>query len=239
MREYCCAGKDAVKRKIREIENNKDATAVEQNLLTTLEVCYEFYLRGFHFDTINIYESDATKFKVTENGLLPPFTTVHGLGEAAAIDTVEKRNGKEFVSVEEFAMCCNKLSKTHIEQLKALGAFAGMGGDQPADAVLIPVGAISPRHRDSRRKGRTHSGSSLVLSMWKELLLLQLGIAFCQKFFVLDDGPGVGAAADGAALIPGFHSEVHPFCRFPETAVDLCLRPQPSCPGWGWERRGR
>ena len=22
--------------------------------------------------------------------------------------------------------CCNKLSKTHIEQLKALGAFAGM-----------------------------------------------------------------------------------------------------------------
>ncbi|CAN4047163.1 hypothetical protein EJMLMN_EJMLMN_05745, partial [Dysosmobacter welbionis] len=40
---------------MREIENNKDATAVEQNLLTTLEVCYEFYLRGFHFDTINIY----------------------------------------------------------------------------------------------------------------------------------------------------------------------------------------
>ena len=63
---------------------------------------------------------------MTENGLLPPFTTVHGLGEAAAIATVEKRNGKEFVSVEEFAMCCNKLSKTHIEQLKALGAFAGM-----------------------------------------------------------------------------------------------------------------
>jgi len=124
--EYCCAGKEAVKRKIREIENNKDATAVEQNLMTTLEVCYEFYLRGFHFDTINIYESDATKFKITENGLLPPFTSVHGLGESAALDTVEKRKGKEFISIEEFAMCCNKLSKTHIEQLKALGAFAGM-----------------------------------------------------------------------------------------------------------------
>lgn len=65
-------------------------------------------------------------FLVTENGLLPPFVTVHGLGEAAAIDTVEKRKGKEFISIEEFSMCCNKLSKTHIEQLKALGAFAGM-----------------------------------------------------------------------------------------------------------------
>ena len=124
--EYCCAGMDAVKQKIREIENNKDATDVEQNLLVTLEVCYEFYLRGFHFDTISIYDSDATHFKVTENGLLPPFVTVRGLGETAALDTVEKRQGKTFVSVEEFATTCNKLSKTHIEQLKALGAFAGM-----------------------------------------------------------------------------------------------------------------
>ena len=124
--EYCCAGMDAVKQKIREIENNKDATDVEQNLLVTLEVCYEFYLRGFHFDTISIYDSDATHFKVTENGLLPPFVTVRGLGETAALDTVEKRQGKTFISVEEFATTCNKLSKTHIEQLKALGAFAGM-----------------------------------------------------------------------------------------------------------------
>ena len=124
--EYCCAGLDAVKRKIREIENNKDASAVEQDLMTTLEVCYEFYRRGFHFDSIDIYRSDATKFTVTEGGLLPPFISVHGLGEAAALDTVEKRRGKEFISVEEFSMCCNKLSKTHIEQLRALGAFAGM-----------------------------------------------------------------------------------------------------------------
>jgi len=127
----CCfpdaaEGAEKTKRRIREIENNKDATAVEQDLMTTLEVCYEFYLRGFHFDNIDIYRSDATKFLITENGLLPPFTSVRGLGDAAAQDTVEKRAGKDFVSVEEFAMTCNKLSKTHIEQLRSLGAFAGM-----------------------------------------------------------------------------------------------------------------
>ena len=124
--EYCCAGLDAVKRKIKEIENNKDATNVEQDLMVTLEVCYEFYLRGFHFDTIDIYKSDATHFLITENGLLPPFVSVHGLGEAAALATVEQRKGKDFISIEEFSTTCNKLSKTHIEQLKALGAFAGM-----------------------------------------------------------------------------------------------------------------
>ncbi len=129
--EHCCEtdaarGVEKTKRKIREIENNKEATAVEQDLMTTLEVCYEFYRRGFHFENIDIYRSEATDFVVTENGLLPPFTSVHGLGEAAALDTVEKRRGKDFISVEEFSMCCNKLSKTHIEQLRNLGAFAGL-----------------------------------------------------------------------------------------------------------------
>ena len=124
--EYCCAGLDAVKQKLQEIMNNKDATAVEQDLATTLEVCYEFYLRGYHFDPINIYESDATRFVICESGLIPPFVAVHGLGESAALATVEQRKGKRFVSVEEFSICCNKLSKSHLDNLRALGAFAGM-----------------------------------------------------------------------------------------------------------------
>ena len=125
--EYCCAGLEAVKRKILEIWNNKDATAVEQDLAVTLEVCYEFYLRGFRFAPIDIYESDAIRFRIKgDDALIPPFTAVRGLGETAALDTVEKRKGKEFISVEEFAACCNKLSKTHIDQLRGLGAFAGM-----------------------------------------------------------------------------------------------------------------
>lgn len=45
---------------------------MEQNLLVTLEVCYEFYLRGFHFDTISIYDSDATHFKITETACCLP-----------------------------------------------------------------------------------------------------------------------------------------------------------------------
>ncbi|MBQ3534142.1 MAG: PolC-type DNA polymerase III [Clostridia bacterium] len=124
--EYCCNGIDKVKKKIDEIMNNKDATAVEQNLMVTLEVCYEFYLRGYHFDTIDIYKSDATNFLITENGLLPPFVSVRGLGETAAQATVEQRKGKSFISIEEFSTCCNKLSKTHIEQLRGLGAFSDM-----------------------------------------------------------------------------------------------------------------
>ena len=68
----------------------------------------------------------AEKFDEEHPEKLPPFVSVRGLGETAAHATVEQRKGKSFISIEEFATCCNKLSKTHIEQLKGLGAFAGM-----------------------------------------------------------------------------------------------------------------
>ena len=118
--EYCCAGMEAVKRKILEIWNNKDATAVEQDLAVTLEVCYEFYLRGFRFEPISIYESEATRFVIKGNALIPPFTAVRGLGETAAMDTVEKRKGKEFISVEEFAICSSQVSTLSTEVLHLL-----------------------------------------------------------------------------------------------------------------------
>ena len=39
---------------------------------------------------------------------------------------MEQREGKEFISVEEFSAACPKVSKTHIELLKAAGAMDGM-----------------------------------------------------------------------------------------------------------------
>ena len=39
---------------------------------------------------------------------------------------MEQRKGKEFISVEEFSAACPKVSKTHIEQLRAVGALDGM-----------------------------------------------------------------------------------------------------------------
>ena len=56
---------------------------VEQDMLTTLEVCYEFYLRGFTFRRMDLYLSDALHFRVDEEhkALIPPFISVAGLGK--------------------------------------------------------------------------------------------------------------------------------------------------------------
>ncbi len=119
-------GKDAVLANIKAIDDDENATAKDEDMLTTLEVVYEFYLRGFEFAPIDIYESDALRFQIKDGKILPPFVAVGGLGETAALDIVEGRKGKQFISIEEFSAACPKVSKTHIENLKAAGAFGSL-----------------------------------------------------------------------------------------------------------------
>ena len=120
-------GMDTVLAKIDEIDANEDATSKDEDLLTTLEVAYEFYLRGFDFLPIDIYKSHATKFLIEDGKLRPPFVSIPGLGESAAFDLMNGREGKHFLSMEEVAAACPKVSKTHMQMLKDAGAF----GDLP------------------------------------------------------------------------------------------------------------
>ena len=123
-----CMGMDVCKAKMKEIRSKENATAVEEDMLVTLEVVYEFYLRGFTFHHVDLYHSHAIHFLMDEeaNALLPPFSSIPGLGETAAWSITEQREGKRFISIEEFSAACPKVSKTHIEQLKAAGALDGM-----------------------------------------------------------------------------------------------------------------
>lgn len=134
--KYMCRGMDVVKGKMAEINAKKNAkekkdrpSAVEEDMLTTLEVCYEFYLRGLSFARMDISRSHAVNFLVDEEkgSLIPPFTSVAGLGETVGWDIMDKRQGKDFLSIEEFSLACSKVSSTHLEQLKEAGAF----GDLP------------------------------------------------------------------------------------------------------------
>ena len=119
-------GMEAIKANIEAIETNENATDKDEDLLTTMEVVYEYYLRGFEFLPIDIYKSHATKFLVEDGKILPPFVAISGLGENAAWDLMRGREGKTFLSIEEVAAACPKVSKTHIQMLKDAGAFGSL-----------------------------------------------------------------------------------------------------------------
>ena len=136
--EMMMGGANKVRAKIREINSNPNATAKEQDLVTTLEMVYEFYMRGYDFAPIDLYKSSAFTFDpVGEKQLRVPFVAVSGLGETAALDLARAREGgRQFVSVEELAAACPKVSSAHIEVLKKLGAF----GDMPEESQMTLFG---------------------------------------------------------------------------------------------------
>ncbi|WP_455538242.1 PolC-type DNA polymerase III [Terrisporobacter sp.] len=120
-------GLDAIRDKIDEIQHlGNDATAKEKNMLTVLEVAYEMYARKIKIIPVDIYESDATLFKVIDDKtILPPMIALQGVGENAAIHIQDERENGEFISKEDLRKR-TKISKTVIETLTQHGSLDEM-----------------------------------------------------------------------------------------------------------------
>jgi len=120
-----CHGQAKVRNCIRELEQKgNNMTQKEKNVLTILEVANEMYARGISFLPIDIYQSDATKFQITPNGIRPPLNALQGLGIAAAQNIVEARSHGEFLSIDDLRTRA-KISKTVIEILQQNGCLDG------------------------------------------------------------------------------------------------------------------
>ncbi|SHG56972.1 DNA polymerase-3 subunit alpha [Thermosyntropha lipolytica DSM 11003] len=119
-------GYDAVRRRIEEIERMGNAASQkDKKLLPVLELAMEAYARGIKFYPVDIYVSDASKFKVYKDGLILPFSALPNVGEAAAQGVLEARKEGKFISIEDFQLR-TKLNKTAMEILKQHGCFKGM-----------------------------------------------------------------------------------------------------------------
>ena len=121
-----CKGEDVAKAALKEInDKGNDATTKELNKATVLEIVIEFYERGFNFLPIDLYKSDARKFIVTPEGLIPPFNSLQGLGLSVAQSIVDGRDEGEFRTIDEFK---NRTSAgaSIVELLKENGVLRGI-----------------------------------------------------------------------------------------------------------------
>jgi DNA polymerase-3 subunit alpha (Gram-positive type) len=89
-----------------------------------LEVAIEMYCRGLTFRKVDLWESTADTFRMTPAGLLPPFSSLQGVGESAARNLVELRDVHGILCVEDLQNF--GLSKTVIDVLRRHGCFEGL-----------------------------------------------------------------------------------------------------------------
>lgn len=106
-------------------QKGNDLTAKEKGILTVLEIVIEAIARGIEFTHVDLYESDAFKFKMSDKGLIPPLVSLQGLGSSAAEKIAATREEKEFTSIEEMVNR-TRISKTVVEIMKEHGTLDGL-----------------------------------------------------------------------------------------------------------------
>ena len=94
-------------------------------MITSLEMAFEMYKRGFKFLKVDLYKSEATKFIIEGNGLRPPINALQGVGDNAAKSIVEARAFGEFISKEDLRLRA-KITKTAVEMLDNHGCLEGL-----------------------------------------------------------------------------------------------------------------
>ena len=125
------AGLDAIKRRMEEISEkrkNNEASNVEIDLYTTLEIVNEMWERGFKFGKLDLYRSQATEFLIDGDTLIPPFVAMDGLGENVAKQLVRARQEGEFLSKTELRKR-GGLSSTLVEKMDEMGILGNMPED--------------------------------------------------------------------------------------------------------------
>lgn len=107
----------------------RDASAVEKDSATNIEVAMEMAQRGFRFKSIDLARSHVRDFVVEDGMLLPPLSCVPGLGETVAEEIVAARENGPFTSKEDLRKR-GKVSQTIVETLTEMGALEGMPDEE-------------------------------------------------------------------------------------------------------------
>ena len=124
--ELLCQGYDAILKRLIEIDaKGFNALPKEKASVSMLEMGLEMTARGFSFKPIDLYRSDATRWTVDGDSLIPPFAAIGGIGENAARNIAASRNYGEFLSIEDFQQK-SKATKTVVEVLTGMGCFRGL-----------------------------------------------------------------------------------------------------------------
>ena len=118
-------GREAVKKRIKEMHAMESMNKGEEDQLTMLEITNEMLARGYEFLPVDLYHSTAKTY-VPENGKLRlPFVSLKGLGENAAKQLEEAGKKGEYLSVDDVSLRAGVGSGV-MDILRANGVLKGL-----------------------------------------------------------------------------------------------------------------
>ena len=135
---------DQIRALSRSSDRSVKPSKKDQDVYATLELALEMVLRGYRFSNIDINRSAANEFIVDpddKNAIIPPFTSIDGLGESVAVSIVKAREEAPFLSKEDL-LKRTSLSLTADED--AGGAWFARGhAGRKSDDVILRTGTLT------------------------------------------------------------------------------------------------
>ncbi len=127
------AGEQAVRERMsairaKEKDNSVTVSDKEKAIYSTLELALEMFCRGYHFSNLSIDRSDATDFlpdPLDDKSIIPPFTSIDGLGANVGRSIVAARKARPFLSKED-VLKRTQLSKTLLDVMDNMQAMENL-----------------------------------------------------------------------------------------------------------------
>ena len=111
--------------RIKQMQQNHESTDKDDKDYQTLQIVNEMLARGVQILPVDIYKSDAKMFVVEDGKIRLPFSSLPGVGEAAAISLANEGKKGEYLSIEDMQVK-TKVTKAVVETLASVGVLQGM-----------------------------------------------------------------------------------------------------------------
>ena len=124
--EIMCQGKEKLQYYIDDYNRRSDSLSKkEQDTMKDMHIVQEMYARGLEFLPLDIYRARATKFQIIDGKLMPPLSSIDGMGDKAAEAVEEASKDGPYLSRDDFRQR-TKVSKTVIDYMAELGLLTGL-----------------------------------------------------------------------------------------------------------------
>ena len=125
--EIMCRGKEKLESALEELTRmpKDQQTKKDQDTIRDGRIAQEMYARGFEFLPIDIYTAKARECQIIDGKIMPPLSSIEGLGDKACEQIEEAAKHGPFTSLDNFRNQA-KVSKTNVDKMVELGILKGL-----------------------------------------------------------------------------------------------------------------